>query len=36
MNFDFKNGFKNEFNDYNENHAGYPEKRFLKKSVSKL
>ena len=33
MNFDFKNGFKNEFKDKNKNHAADPEIGFLTKSI---
>ena len=36
MNFDFKNGCKNEFKDDNENHAADPEIGFLTKSISRL
>ena len=35
MNFDTKNGHKNEFKDNNENHAADPEIVFLRKSISR-
>ena len=34
MNFDFKNGYKNEFKDNNENHEADPKIGFLTKSIS--
>ena len=35
MNFGFKNGSKNEFEDKTKNHAADPEIGFLTKSISK-
>ena len=36
INFDLKNGCKNDFEDNNENHAADSEIRFLTKWISKL
>ena len=35
INFDFKNGWRNEFKDINENHEADPDIKFLRKSISK-